>query len=75
MPPTAYSTPSTLPSVLGSTSSRSVASAACDSASVPEPASVIETVATVLSRLASTSIGPFIWPVASASCFRATIAS
>ena len=35
----------------------------------------MEISATVLSRLASTSIGPFIWPDASACCFSCTIAS
>ena len=39
MPATAYSTPSSLPIVAGTTSSRRVASAACDVASVPLPTS------------------------------------
>ena len=66
MPPTAYSTPSTLPTVCGTSSSRRVDRAASDASSVPFPASGMSTTATVLSALTSTSIGLLIWPLASA---------
>ena len=59
----------------GSTSLRSVASAAVEASSVPLPASGISTLATVRSRLISTSIGAFIWPVASAFRLSSAIAS
>ena len=65
-PVTAYSTPSTWPTVCGSSSSRRVASAPVEASSVPLPASGISTRVTVPSRFVSTLIGPCISPVASA---------
>ncbi len=59
-PVTAYSTPSTCPSVCGSSVLRKVASAAFEASSVPFPSSGISTLATVPSGLVVTSIGAFI---------------
>ena len=57
MPVTAYSAPSTLPTVDGTIRSRRLASAAFDFASVPLPTSGIVMRATVLSAFRVTSIG------------------
>ena len=74
-PVTAYSTPETCPSVFGRRPVRSVWSAAFDVLSEPLPLSGISTVATVPALLVSTSIGLFIWPLASAARFRFAIAA
>ena len=72
-PVTAYSTPSSVPTVRGRTSSRRVSSARVETVSMPVPASGISTLATVPSRLVSTLIGGFICPVAIASRLKSEI--
>ena len=69
MPVTLTSAPLTLPIVCGTTSSRSVASAASERASVPSPASGMSTIASVWSGFVVTVTG---WPkpfVSAAVCF------
>ena len=66
-PVTATSAPGSLPTVAGTTSSRSTASERSDAASVPVPLTASATVATVLSGLTSTLDRLVSWPVASAS--------
>ena len=73
-PVTATSAPGSLPTVAGTTSSRSTASERSDAASVPVPLTARATVATVLSGLTSISTGSFSWPLASACVWRSSIA-
>ena len=74
-PVTAVSAPGSLPTVLGTTSSRRTASDRSDAASVPVPFTPSETTATVLSGLISTLAGALSSPVAIASFWSASIAA
>ena len=74
-PPTAYSTPGTVPIVAGTSSFRSVASAWFETSSAPLPASGIATSNVFPSGLVSTWIGFCISPEASALAFRSAIAA
>ena len=74
-PPTAYSTPATVPIVAGTSSLRRVARAWFETSSAPLPASGIATSNVFPSSLVSTWIGFCISPEASALAFRSAIAA